>query len=73
MIEFKSEHAILYLIIYLHKMILNSNGIRQCMFEGNCKLINFNMKLVVNNTIVVVRIALIKIYLVFNVIVSPKV
>ena len=42
------------------------------MFEGNCKLINFNMKLVVNNTIVVVRIALIKIYLVFNVIVWAK-
>ena len=40
------------------------------MFEGNCKWINFNMKLVVNNTIVVVRIALIKIYLVFNVIVQ---
>ena len=40
------------------------------MFEGNCKLINFNMKLVVNNTIVVVGIALIKVYLVFNVIVS---
>ena len=42
------------------------------MFEGNCKLINFNMKLVVNNTIVVIRIALIKIYLVFNVIVHPQ-
>ena len=47
-------------------MILNSNGIRQCMFECNCKLINFNMKLAVNNTNVVVRIALIKIELVFN-------
>ena len=48
-------------------MILNSNGIRQCMFEDNCKLINFNMKLVVNNSIIVVRIALIKFYLILNV------
>ena len=37
------------------------------MFEGNCMWINFNIKLAVNKTNVVVRIILIKIDLVFNI------